>query len=196
MSEEGETAVRFAGNPGDSHAMQDPVLPPPVDNGIGRIDNPDLVPRAELDRVESELADLKITFDLRWDADQRAIKAWQAAHPGNELVWPDHADMVVWLMGELTATREHLEAARGQVDTLNRALERKAKAHDFTRKMWTFEKRKHAVTREQRDSLEACLIHLKDKEWFKNGKVTGSVACSLDATAVRETLAAVKGGAE
>src|ERR1035437_7587040 len=35
--------------------------------------------------------DLQATFDLRWKADMRAIKRWQAAHPGKELVWPDHA---------------------------------------------------------------------------------------------------------
>ncbi len=46
-------------------------------------------------------AELQATFDLRWKADMRAIKAWQAAHPGKELVWPDHADLVVWLLGEV-----------------------------------------------------------------------------------------------
>lgn len=40
------------------------------------------------------------SINLRWDADQRAIKQWQAAHPGNDLVWPDHADMVVSLLDE------------------------------------------------------------------------------------------------
>lgn len=47
------------------------------------------------------LSDLQRTFDLRWDADRRAIKRWQEAHPGNDLVWPDRADMVVWLLDEL-----------------------------------------------------------------------------------------------
>lgn len=48
---------------------------------------------------------LQLTFDLRWKADQRAIKRWQAAHPGNDLTWPDHADMVVWLLDQIsTAT--------------------------------------------------------------------------------------------
>ena len=32
----------------------------------------------------------------------RAIKRWQAAHPGNDLRWPDHADLVVWLMEQLS----------------------------------------------------------------------------------------------
>jgi hypothetical protein len=43
-------------------------------------------------------AELQRTFDLRWDADMRAIKRWQAANPGNDLVWPDRADLVVWLL--------------------------------------------------------------------------------------------------
>jgi hypothetical protein len=55
----------------------------------------------------SDVAELQATFDLRWQADQRAIKKWQAAHPGNELVWPDHADMVVWLLEQLDAQKEN-----------------------------------------------------------------------------------------
>src|SRR5690348_5000879 len=54
--------------------------------------------RAERNDAFDKLADLQRTFDLRWDADMRAIKRWQAAHPGSDLVWPDHADMVVWLL--------------------------------------------------------------------------------------------------
>ena len=49
-------------------------------------------------KIEREVDE---TFDLRWDADMRAIKRWQDAHPGNDLVWPDHADMVVWLLEQL-----------------------------------------------------------------------------------------------
>ena len=50
-----------------------------------------------------EIDSLQSTFDIRWKADMRAIKRWQKAHsdnPGAELIWPDHADLVVWLMGE------------------------------------------------------------------------------------------------
>lgn len=43
------------------------------------------------------LLELNSLFDLRWEADMRAIKAWQEAHPGNDLIWPDHVDLVVWL---------------------------------------------------------------------------------------------------
>ena len=50
-------------------------------------------------------------FNLRWNADMRAIKHWQAAHPGNDLVWPDHADLVVWLLEQLDALRNPVAAA-------------------------------------------------------------------------------------
>jgi hypothetical protein len=46
----------------------------------------------------ADKTDLQRTFDLRWAADMRAIKRWQEAHPGNDLVWPDRADLVVWLL--------------------------------------------------------------------------------------------------
>ena len=42
-------------------------------------------------------------FNLRWEADMRAIERWQEAHPGNDLVWPDHTDLVVWLMEQHAA---------------------------------------------------------------------------------------------
>jgi hypothetical protein len=45
------------------------------------------------------------TFDLRWKADMRAMSRWRKAHPGNELVWPDHADLVVWLLDRERTTQ-------------------------------------------------------------------------------------------
>lgn len=56
---------------------------------------PDLLSAAE----DIEFNDA--AFDMRWAADRRAIERWQKANPGNDLVWPDHADLVVWLMDEL-----------------------------------------------------------------------------------------------
>lgn len=52
----------------------------------------------ERDAAKAERDDLQATFDLRWEADMRAIKRWQAAEPGRELTWPDHADLCVWLL--------------------------------------------------------------------------------------------------
>lgn len=56
---------------------------------------------AERNAANEAAGELQQSFDLRWNADMRAIKRWQAAHPGKENIWPDHADLVVWLLGEL-----------------------------------------------------------------------------------------------
>ncbi len=54
--------------------------------------------RAALDAAERERDDLQASFSLRWKADMRAIKRWQEKHPKRDKVWPDHADLVVWLL--------------------------------------------------------------------------------------------------
>lgn len=56
-----------------------------------------------------ERDDLQKTFDVRWDCDQRAIERWQEA-TGHKTVWPDGADLTVWLLTEL----EQAEAARDE----------------------------------------------------------------------------------
>ena len=65
--------------------------------------NAELMARAPA--MAEELEDMQCTFDLRWKADMRAIKRWQEAHPGNDLVWPDHADLVVWLLEQLELSK-------------------------------------------------------------------------------------------
>ena len=53
-----------------------------------------------------EIKDQERRFELRWNADMRAIKRWQAAAPAGEdrsLTWPDHADLVVWLLEQRAA---------------------------------------------------------------------------------------------
>jgi hypothetical protein len=72
----------------------------------------------EIERLRAERDELEDSFDMRWEADMRAIKKWQAANQGNDLVWPDHADLVVWLMAERDRLREALERA---ADTLSDA---------------------------------------------------------------------------
>lgn len=64
----------------------------------------------DIERQRRELAEHEASFDLRWNASQRAIKRWQEAHPGNDLVWPDHADMCVWMLGEIERLRDALES--------------------------------------------------------------------------------------
>lgn len=64
--------------------------------------------KAHLEAMD-EIDERQASFDLRWKADMRAIKAWQAAHPGKERTWPDHADLCVWLMDEIERLREHVQ---------------------------------------------------------------------------------------
>lgn len=65
---------------------------------------------AETERLLGEVVELQASADLRWKADMRAIKRWQEA-TGRDDVWPDHADLCVFLMDELTL-------AKGEVQTL------------------------------------------------------------------------------
>lgn len=58
-----------------------------------------------------------VSFRLRWDADMRAIKRWQEAGEGRDLIWPDHADLVVWLL-ELI----ELRPACPSIDDVNRMI--------------------------------------------------------------------------
>ena len=51
----------------------------------------------------ASIAELESVFDMRWKADMRAIKMWQAA-TGKTLTWPDHADLCVWLLEQLDKT--------------------------------------------------------------------------------------------
>lgn len=64
--------------------------------------------------VVDELLDLRRIFDLQWEADRRAIERWHAAG-GDSLTWPDRADMVVWLLGELNAAERCLAQVKEMV---------------------------------------------------------------------------------
>ena len=49
------------------------------------------------------------SFKLRWDADMRGIKKWQADAPGRELTWPDQADLVTWLLNRIDKLENALQ---------------------------------------------------------------------------------------
>lgn len=64
--------------------------------------------------LQQRVAEGEALFDLRWRADQRAIKRWQEAHPERMAeseggMWPDHADMVVWLMERVAVLEAGLQ---------------------------------------------------------------------------------------
>lgn len=57
--------------------------------------------------LEAENADLHDTIDAVIAADERAVNLWRAAHPGNELVVPDRAKLVGWLLEQNVALRDY-----------------------------------------------------------------------------------------
>jgi hypothetical protein len=56
--------------------------------------------RDQIRKLREELDDHEKSFSLRWEADMRAIKIWQEK-TGRTMVWPDHTDLLVWLMEQL-----------------------------------------------------------------------------------------------
>jgi hypothetical protein len=75
------------------------------------------------DSAVDEISDLEATNSLRWSADQRAIKRWQCAagpHQDRTHVWPDQADLCVWLLGKLEKAERALR--EGQKTVLKRKL--------------------------------------------------------------------------
>lgn len=51
--------------------------------------------------LQAELNDILATLRMVYEADMRAIKLWQEAHPGNDLVWPDRTKLVSWLLEQI-----------------------------------------------------------------------------------------------
>lgn len=83
-----------------------------------------IVSRACEKAVKLETSQLQDTFDATWAANMRAIKRWQAA-TGRELTWPDHADLVIWLLERIEGAEAalHLDARAGDTSpSVNKAL--------------------------------------------------------------------------
>lgn len=76
-----------------------------VTNGVGTIIGERVMEtiKAAIDDV----TDLNAGFMLRWDADMRAIKRWHEGG-GDELTWPDHADLCIWLMERVDSMEKAL----------------------------------------------------------------------------------------
>jgi hypothetical protein len=72
--------------------------------------------RAIAERIGEELAEARATdevFDMRWNADMRAIKMWQA-NSGRDLTWPDHADLCVWLLEQNDLLQARIDVLEGR----------------------------------------------------------------------------------
>ena len=51
----------------------------------------------ELRDVIEDAVDTEKTFDMMWDADMRAIAAWQK-ETGVEMIWPDREKHTAWML--------------------------------------------------------------------------------------------------
>lgn len=75
----------------------------------------------ELSAANAKLAEEEQLFHLRWNADIRAIKRWHEA--GNpELLWPDHADLCVWLLEQLESANNEKDAEEDDAARLREQL--------------------------------------------------------------------------
>lgn len=76
----------------------------------------------EIERLSAENKEHEQLFSLQWEADMRAIKMWQEANPGNDLVWPDSAKLSVWLLEQMDAMKFELLETTMHVDALQGLL--------------------------------------------------------------------------
>lgn len=65
---------------------------------------------ARAEKAEAERDEIQAVFDRQRDAAMRGIKAWQAANPGNDNVWPDRANHMEWALGEVARLQSVIEA--------------------------------------------------------------------------------------
>lgn len=69
----------------------------------------DAIKAAErLKDLSASVEELQSVFDLRYKADMRAIERWQEK-TGRKYVWPDHADLTVWLLEQLDLAHNALK---------------------------------------------------------------------------------------
>ena len=71
---------------------------------------------------QKENADLHDTLDAVIAADGRAVDLWRAAHPGKELVIPDRAKLVGWLLEQNAELRKELDWKTERLKLLSNCL--------------------------------------------------------------------------
>jgi len=80
-----------------------------------RVSESDPVQQEAADALEAQaerIAEQDYVLEMKWRAEDRAIKSWQAK-TGEHLTWPDQAKLVEWLMDELHAARAALNGEKG-----------------------------------------------------------------------------------
>ena len=71
---------------------------------------------------QRENAELNATLDAVIAADKRAVELWRAAHPGKELVIPDRAKLLEWLLDQNAALRKELDWKTERIKLLSDCL--------------------------------------------------------------------------
>ena len=64
---------------------------------------------ARIVELEDQIKEYEQSFELYYDASMRGIKMWQEA-TGRDMVWPDKADLIVWLLETFEARGENILA--------------------------------------------------------------------------------------
>lgn len=77
---------------------------------------------AMVKEIHDEVADLRRLFDLRRDADGRAVRRWRKAGLGRDLTIPDHADLVVWLLSQIELSEARIKTEDSATSTFKDAL--------------------------------------------------------------------------
>jgi hypothetical protein len=80
-----------------------------------------MVAKSDMLRLLDERYGLSQLVDRMHAQDVAAVDAWQAAHPGQEFLWPGQTRLSGWMLGEnanlraeVAALRQAMERARGE----------------------------------------------------------------------------------
>lgn len=68
-------------------------------------------------KISQMLAEERLLTDLRWEADKRGIDLWQQS-TGKTRIWPDHADLVCYLIDRLDRAEQIIDAAKRLGDVI------------------------------------------------------------------------------
>jgi hypothetical protein len=66
--------------------------------------------------TDTSEAELQFWFDMHRASDQMALAQWRAAHPDSELMIPEHADLVIWLLDQLAGINRIERTPAGMID--------------------------------------------------------------------------------
>jgi len=86
----------------------------------------------EIATLKEQVKELEVTLDLIHDADMRAIKMWQEAHPDKENMWPDQAMMVCWLMERMRELEAERNLLKSDLDKVERGYDEVSQRRDET----------------------------------------------------------------